>query len=278
MKKMLAVAVALLISFILLAITPNNTQAHFGTKDKLGGHFASKTKTYHFHDKSPLLAKVTTKQEVVNLIKKYNNNAKKYNITVNSVDWTTYTAAIYNTGIAGSTFKKLYNFVPKGTSTTNSVTKSTLTAAGTVSRVKDGDTLEVKLTSGKDKGKTVTVRMSDIDTPETKHPSKPIQKFGTKAYARTKQLLPTGTKIKLVYEAQQKDRYGRHVAFVFKGAKNINANLVKEGLARVDYTYAKTNEKYYKTLKAAETYAKKRKKNIWSIPGYVDSKFTDKAS
>lgn len=279
MKKLLSVLLALT---LILSVAPLGTDAHNGARDELGGHFAAKTGTYHFHEKSSLLMSAKSKQEVVNLIKKYNSNASTYNVSVNSIDWTTYTATGY-TSPAGKTFKEMYSFTPSGSSspaassttkkktTTNSV--SNTTAAGKVYSVVDGDTIKVKMTSGVDKGQTVTVRLSDIDTPETVHPTKPVQKYGKEASNRTRKLLPKNTTIKLVYEAQGKDQYGRHTAFVYKGNTNINVTLVKEGLARVDYTYAKKGEKYYNSLRSAESVAKKAKKNIWSIKGYVNSKF-----
>lgn len=105
----------LIVAMCLFSFTyPQNTHAHAGNLDDLGGHFAVKEKKYHFHEKSSLLAKAKTKQEVVNLIKKYNKN-KKITVTVNSIDWTSYSAKRYtsNKNKPGKTFKQMYGFVPK---------------------------------------------------------------------------------------------------------------------------------------------------------------------
>lgn len=272
MKKFLTLFLATsLILFIALPVS-----AHNGKRDDLGGHFKAADGIYHFHAKSNLLKGSESKQEIVNMIKKHNSNADKYNVSISSVDWASY-SALYGavSGGSNSSSTSSTNKTTNKTTSTNKTPVSNTTATGKVYSVVDGDTIKVKMTSGPDKGKTVTVRLSDIDTPETVHPTKPVQKFGKEASNRTRKLLPQNTAVKLVYEAQGKDQYGRHTAFVYKGNTNINVLLVKEGLARVDYTYAKKGEKYYSSLVNAEDAAKKAKKNIWSIPGYVDNEFME---
>ena len=53
----------------------------------------------------------------------------------------------------------------------------------TVTRVIDGDTIEILAD-----GPTHKVRLIGVDTPETVHPSKPVEYFGIEASAFTKQL------------------------------------------------------------------------------------------
>jgi micrococcal nuclease len=59
----------------------------------------------------------------------------------------------------------------------------------TLTRVVDGDTDKVSIN-----GRSVTLRLIGIDTPETKHPIKPVQCFGKEASARANALL-TGHKV-----------------------------------------------------------------------------------
>ena len=82
------------------------------------------------------------------------------------------------------------------------------------------------------------MRLIGIDTPETKDPRKPVQCFGREASARTKQLLPAGTAVRLVYDVERNDRYGRTLAYVFdaRDGRFVNAVLVRDGYASV-YTY-----------------------------------------
>src|SRR5205085_3089746 len=81
--------------------------------------------------------------------------------------------------------------------------------AATVARVVDGDTIVVHLG-----GRTETVRLLGIDTPETVDPRKPVQCFGTEASHRTKELLPPGTGVRLERDVEARDIYGRLLAYV----------------------------------------------------------------
>ena len=53
-----------------------------------------------------------------------------------------------------------------------------------------------------------------VDTPETHHPSKPVQRYGKEAEAFTRAQL-TGATLYLEFDAQQQDRYGRLLAYVW---------------------------------------------------------------
>jgi micrococcal nuclease len=49
------------------------------------------------------------------------------------------------------------------------------------------------------------VRLIGVDTPETKHPRRPIQPFGKEASAFTKQLVE-GKEVRLEFGVQQQDK------------------------------------------------------------------------
>lgn len=100
---------------------------------------------------------------------------------------------------------------------------------GTVSHVSDGDTLSV--TIGKH---TETIRLIGVDTPETVHPTKPVQCWGPEASAHTKNILPTGTKVFLARDVEARDKYGRFLAYVYRASDNlfINKELIINGWAR----------------------------------------------
>jgi micrococcal nuclease len=99
--------------------------------------------------------------------------------------------------------------------------------AMTVVRVVDGDTVVVRV-GGADE----TVRLIGIDTPETKHPTKPVQCFGPEASAFTDQLLPAGTRVRLERDVEARDRFGRLLAYVYRSDDGIFVNLE---LARLGY-------------------------------------------
>src|SRR5882757_4061150 len=84
--------------------------------------------------------------------------------------------------------------------------------AASVVRAVDGDTIVVSL-SGKDED----VRMIGVDTPETVDPDKPVQCGGPEASAFTHGLLSPGTAIELEIGAEARDKYGRLLAYIFRG-------------------------------------------------------------
>ena len=109
---------------------------------------------------------------------------------------------------------------------------STPAAPGTatVARVVDGDTIRVRI-----KGREERVRLVGIDTPESVKPRTPVQCFALAASARTKALLPKGTAVRLVRDVEERDRYGRLLAYVYRARDDlfVNLALVREGYAVV---------------------------------------------
>jgi micrococcal nuclease len=77
----------------------------------------------------------------------------------------------------------------------------------TVTRVIDGDTLVL------DGGERV--RLIGVDTPETVHPNKPVERFGKEASGFTRKMAE-GKQVRLEYDAETAghDRYGRTLAYV----------------------------------------------------------------
>ncbi len=92
----------------------------------------------------------------------------------------------------------------------------------TVSKVIDGDT--ISLSDGR------IVRYIGIDTPETKHPSKPIGCWGLEAHQRNTELV-LGKTVELEKDSSETDRYGRLLRYVYVGNVLVNEQLVAEGFA-----------------------------------------------
>ena len=80
---------------------------------------------------------------------------------------------------------------------------------GTVTRVKDGDTIVVELESG-----PINVRLGSIDAPERDQP------WGVEA---TTALRPRVQAREVALEVVEQDRYERLVAVVYLGDENLNA-------------------------------------------------------
>lgn len=96
---------------------------------------------------------------------------------------------------------------------------------GTVVRVIDGDTLVAVVA-----GEETTIRLLNIDTPETKHPDLPVQCLGPEATDFLVERLPAGTEIELEYDEERLDRYDRTLAGVYESGSLVNAEIAAEGL------------------------------------------------
>ena len=99
-----------------------------------------------------------------------------------------------------------------------------------VERVVDGDTLVAR--AG---GQRFRVRLLGIDTPETKDPTRPAGCYGKEASGFTATLIPPGTEVRLVGDVEQRDRYGRLLAYVYRRADGmfVNAELLRRGYAQL---------------------------------------------
>ena len=109
-------------------------------------------------------------------------------------------------------------------------------ANATVMRVIDGDTIEVHL-SAAGRNRREHVRLIGIDTPESKKPNTPVECFAKAASAGTESLLPSGTPVRLERDVEERDRYGRLLAYVFRASDGLFVNLE---LARAGYAAALT--------------------------------------
>ena len=114
-----------------------------------------------------------------------------------------------------------------------SSSETTAPGEGVVVSVFDGDTVSVEID-----GREETVRLIGVDTPETVHPTKPVQCFGPEASAFAKDLLPRGTRVRVVRDVEARDAYDRLLAYLFVVADTaandtfVNLELVRLGYAR----------------------------------------------
>lgn len=131
----------------------------------------------------------------------------------------------------------------------------------TVIKHTDGDTFAVNLNNKEEK-----VRLVLVDTPETVHPTKPEQPFGKEASEYTKNFIE-GKEVSLEFDAQERDRYGRLLAYVYVDGIMLNQALLENGLARV--AVYPPNTKYLDEFKEIEVYAKNEGLGIWSIENYA---------
>ena len=124
-----------------------------------------------------------------------------------------------------------------------------------VTRIVDGDTFVVNFSGQKEK-----VRLIGIDTPETVHPHKLIQKYGLQASSFAKKHL-LGKTVTLKYDETKRDKYGRILAYVYlHDGSMFNKNLLLEGYA---WAYLRFPFKHREEFIRAEQLAQKQQKGIW---------------
>lgn len=130
---------------------------------------------------------------------------------------------------------------------------------GLVTRVVDGDTLDVVID-----GQVERVRLIGVDTPETVDPRKKVQCFGAEASAELKRLVEQQI-VSLEFDDSQgrSDKYGRELAYVFlSDGTNVNETLLRNGFA-YEYTYSKAY-KYQNLFQNAEQVARDTESGLWS--------------
>ncbi|MCJ2193870.1 thermonuclease family protein [Kaistella montana] len=94
----------------------------------------------------------------------------------------------------------------------------------TVESISVGDTLRVTL------GEVSTrVRLLNIDTPETRHPSKPVECMGPEATAALTSMISPGDTVVLRYDRRLHDRYDRLLAGVYAHGVLVNAEMARLG-------------------------------------------------
>jgi micrococcal nuclease len=118
---------------------------------------------------------------------------------------------------------------------------------GTVTRVIDGDTIAVQLSSG-----TVRVRLYGIDAPEHN------QQGGSEATMMLRALV-AGKKVSLGPVSQ--DRYSRLVAKVYQGRVDVNAEMVARGEAWVYRHYLQRMDRGWCVL---ESQARSEHRGLWA--------------
>lgn len=87
-----------------------------------------------------------------------------------------------------------------------------------ISYVVDGDTVDAIID-----GKKTRIRLLGIDTPETVHPRKPVEKFGKEASNFTRKTLE-GKNVWLTFDNEPIDHYGRRLAYIWQCPGTFSAS------------------------------------------------------
>ncbi|QGG94774.1 thermonuclease family protein [Actinomarinicola tropica] len=136
---------------------------------------------------------------------------------------------------------------------------------GRVVDVVDGDTLRLDIG-----GEEETVRLLGIDTPEVRHPTRPVECYGAEASDRLAALTPPGAVLRLERDEEARDHYGRLLLYVHATAADgseifVNRQMVLEGAAvalAID-----PNDAHRDVLADAERQARDAERGLWGACG-----------
>ncbi|MFN8035655.1 MAG: thermonuclease family protein [Acidimicrobiia bacterium] len=128
--------------------------------------------------------------------------------------------------------------------------------ASTVQRVIDGDTIVVRRADGS----LETVRLLGVDTPETHHPTKPVQCYGPEAAAFTRRRL-TGRAVRFETDVETRDAYGRRLAYVLLDGERFNDVLLRAGYARL--LIIPPNGVHAREMLREELDARRARRGLW---------------
>lgn len=129
-----------------------------------------------------------------------------------------------------------------------------------VTQVIDGDTIIIE--GG------YRVRYIGIDTPEI-HPE--VEAFGMEAWQANRRLVE-GKEVRLEGDLSETDKYGRLLRYVYVNDIFVNAELVRQGLAKAN-AYP-PDIKYQNYLEDLETEARQAGRGIWAeLRGNLGGRF-----
>ncbi len=142
--------------------------------------------------------------------------------------------------------------------------------AGTVTKVVDGDTVYIKLSTGQEE----KVRFIGVDTPEStiQHES-----YGERASNYTRNAL-NGKKVYLELDVGQRDKYGRLLAYIWLSQpqdvndtqirkKQFNARLLLDGYAQL--MTVPPNVKYVEYYTKYQTEAREANRGLWGLESSI---------
>jgi micrococcal nuclease len=132
---------------------------------------------------------------------------------------------------------------------------------GALRKVIDGDTIEVRLPDGH----AEVVRYIGVNAPEVQHPDKGEEPGGRAAKTLNETLL-RDKRLELVFDVQDRDRYGRLLAYVYASGDHVNATLVERGYAAA--ASQPPNVCFRDRFRSLERQAREGRRGLWGEPGH----------
>ena len=128
----------------------------------------------------------------------------------------------------------------------------------------DGDTIILRLPGGEQH-----CRLIGVDTPETVHPNKGVERFGKEASVFLKGLIE-GKEVRIGYDGRRPtyDKYRRRLVYVYLDGTPplfVNREILARGYGRLFVSHAFA---YKDDFRAAEESAKRARLGLWAPVGY----------
>ena len=127
-----------------------------------------------------------------------------------------------------------------------------------VLEVIDGDTIII------DDGRETSVRYIGIDCPEIMHEGSAGDPLGQRATRFNEELLEDNV-VRLEYDEEKYDSFGRLLAYVYSDGEFINLELVESGLAK-KFIF-EPNDRYESEIELAEEDAQSKRLGMWGDLG-----------
>lgn len=141
--------------------------------------------------------------------------------------------------------------------------------------VVDGDTIAIRIDRRIEKVRLIGVntpeslrnKQSAIQAKRSNRDIKTILEMGRRAKNSLKDLLPKGSEVRLEYDVQKRDKYGRLLAYVYRTDNTmINEEIVLRGYAQI--RTIPPNVKYADRFSRALAKSQKAKRGLWASGGF----------
>jgi micrococcal nuclease len=132
----------------------------------------------------------------------------------------------------------------------------------TVAYAVDGDTLRIREADGN----FAYVRLIGIDSPESVKPETPTECGGQEASESMDQLVPESAQVRLVFDGEREDNYGRTLAHAYVGGRQLELAQLRRGWAEV-YRYHNRTFRGLARYYALEDQAQAGGRGVWGQCG-----------
>jgi len=134
----------------------------------------------------------------------------------------------------------------------------------------DGDTIKLRpgqVTAYLEPDQVTTVRLLEIDTPESVKPDAPVECYAQRASAALSRLLPVGAHVWVEPDRVSHDQYGRTLLYLWtEHGTFVNYAMVRRGFAEA--VLFEPNDLYIGLMRDAERRARADRLGLWGACRY----------